>query len=267
MLRLHLRGIAVASLERTLAQAPKSVSPELLELAQRQLREAANQPILVPFLRGQRAGLNLLMDNLEAGHVDKEKERAMLRDQYASDLSFFLHTGATFKHDHAWLLDFFNKAIAIAKGPAPDRLPQFKLLEKSVTDAPPIVKMLAPAVEKISQSDLRIQAVLACAAAGIAVERFRLAHEGKWPATLEAVVADKLLDAVPLDVFDGEPLRYRKTTNGVVVYSVGPNGKYAGDALDTVQEIGPAVTRFEFRLWNPEHRGKGPRPAPRQVDH
>jgi hypothetical protein len=267
MLRLHMRGIAVASLERTLAQAPKSVSPGLLELAQQQLRDEANQPILVPFLRGQRAGLNMLMSNLEAGLVGKEKERAMLRDEYASDLSFFLHTGATFKHDHGWLLDFFNKAIAIAKGAAPDRLPQFKLLEKSLTDAPPIVRMLTPAVEKISLADLRIQAFLDCAVAGIAVERFRLANQGSWPPTLAAVVGAKLLDKVPLDVFDGQPLRYRKTTNGVVVYSIGPNGTYSGDALDTAQEISPAVMRFEFRLWNPEQRGKGPRPAPHAVEH
>ena len=261
------RAIAVSSLERTLAQAPKSVSRALLELAQQQLRDAANHSILVPFLRGQRAGLNMLMHNLEAGVVDKENERAIVGGEYTSDLSFFLHNGATFKLDHAALLDFFNKAIAIAKGPPSDRWPQFKRLEISTLDAPPIVRKLAPIVEHIGLSDLRIQSLLDCAVAGMAVEQFRLANKGNWPATLEAVVADKLLDQVPQDVFDGKSLRYRKTNSGVVIYSVGPNETYAGDALDKVQEISPAVVRFEFRLWNPEQRGKGPRPVLHKADH
>ena len=60
------------------------------------------------------------------------------------------------------------------------------------------------------------QAVLACA-----LERYRLAH-GQLPEKLEALVPE-LLAQVPHDVIDGQPLRYRRTGEGFVLYSVGWN--------------------------------------------
>ena len=72
------------------------------------------------------------------------------------------------------------------------------------------------------------------------------------------MVAAKLLDKVPVDVFDGKPLRYRKTGDGVVVFSVGPAGTYLGDALDADAPLDP---RYEFRLWAPDKRRQ---PAPPQ---
>jgi hypothetical protein len=58
--------------------------------------------------------------------------------------------------------------------------------------------------------------------AALAVERFRLAR-GRWPESLADVVPE-VLAAVPADPFDGQPLRYRRTAGGVVIYSIGPDG-------------------------------------------
>jgi hypothetical protein len=55
----------------------------------------------------------------------------------------------------------------------------------------------------------------------IAVERYRLA-DGKLPDTLEDLVPEYLA-SVPVDPFDGESIRYRKTEPGYVVYSVALN--------------------------------------------
>jgi hypothetical protein len=53
----------------------------------------------------------------------------------------------------------------------------------------------------------------------IAMERFRLGT-GSWPRSLDELIPE-FLPAVPQDGFDGQPLRYRLTEEGPVVYSVG----------------------------------------------
>ena len=59
-----------------------------------------------------------------------------------------------------------------------------------------------------------------CMVVALACERYRLNHSEKtWPASLEELVKAKLLDAVPVDPMDNQPLRYRRTKEGIVVYS------------------------------------------------
>ena len=64
--------------------------------------------------------------------------------------------------------------------------------------------------------------------AGLAVERYRLAHQNALPDTLEQLVP-QFLSAVPTDPFDGKPLRYiKKSPTGYVIYSIGRDGKDDG---------------------------------------
>jgi hypothetical protein len=61
------------------------------------------------------------------------------------------------------------------------------------------------------------QAQLACA-----LERFRLAH-GEYPEALRALVPE-FIDPLPPDLINGQPLKYRRTTEGgFLLYSVGWN--------------------------------------------
>jgi hypothetical protein len=56
----------------------------------------------------------------------------------------------------------------------------------------------------------------------IALERYRLAH-GEYPETLD-VLAPQFIDKLPHDVINGQPLHYRRTSDGqFVLYSVGWN--------------------------------------------
>jgi hypothetical protein len=64
----------------------------------------------------------------------------------------------------------------------------------------------------------------------LAVERFRRAHAGAAPSTLDALVPDYLA-AVPQDPFSGQPLRYRLGNDSYVVYSVDANKVDDGGAL------------------------------------
>ncbi len=98
-----------------------------------------------------------------------------------------------------------------------------------------------------------------CAIVGLAAERHRLKH-GEWPADLAALVPDFLASA-PLDPYTDAPLKYKKTGNGIVVFSVSPDGNYRGDYYDHPEPpavIPPASPGqyYEFRLWDPIHRGR-----------
>jgi hypothetical protein len=55
-----------------------------------------------------------------------------------------------------------------------------------------------------------------------ALERYRRAN-GQFPATV-AALAPKFISALPHDVINGQPLKYRRTGDGLfVLYSVGSN--------------------------------------------
>ena len=68
------------------------------------------------------------------------------------------------------------------------------------------------------------------AATACALERHWLAH-GSYPETLAELVPT-YIDKVPLDIVNGDPLRYRRTDNGkFLLYSVGLDGKDDGGDL------------------------------------
>ena len=75
-----------------------------------------------------------------------------------------------------------------------------------------------------------MQANMRSAVAALAAERYRL-KQGQWPKSLDALVTAGLLKTVPLDPFDGEPLRLKRLPTGVVIYSVGPDRTDNGGRL------------------------------------
>lgn len=81
-------------------------------------------------------------------------------------------------------------------------------------------KILMPALQRIFILEIRRVARQRAVQAGLAIERYRLA-EGGMPLALSDLVPT-YLDAVPLDPFSGEALKYRlREKAGYVVYSVG----------------------------------------------
>jgi hypothetical protein len=115
--------------------------------------------------------------------------------------------------------------------------------------------MLIPAVDKSLAADARHEATLLTVAVGLACERHRRAT-GRWPATLAELPKD-LLPAVPPDPFDGQPLKYRRTADGAVVYSVGENRHDDGGQ----PVVGDNRTAdVVFRLYDPANRRLPPEP-------
>ena len=64
---------------------------------------------------------------------------------------------------------------------------------------------------------------------------------------------------MPLDPYDGKPLRYRRVADGVIVYSVGPDGSDNGGNIDRTNPVKPG-TDLGYQLWDVKHRRQPPKP-------
>src|SRR5262249_8508018 len=75
--------------------------------------------------------------------------------------------------------------------------------------------------------DASALARLQVARTALAIERWRLSHDKRLPDSLSELVPE-YLPSVPLDSFDGQPLRYKKLEHGYFVYSIGSDFKDDG---------------------------------------
>jgi hypothetical protein len=83
-------------------------------------------------------------------------------------------------------------------------------------------KLLLPAMGNASLKSAVLQTYVDATRVACALERHRLAN-GTLPASLDAV-APRYIPAIPTDVIDGKPLRYRlESDGGYILYSVGWN--------------------------------------------
>ena len=114
-----------------------------------------------------------------------------------------------------------------------------------------VTRLMLPTLEKLGEAYRRKHAKARCMTVLLALERYRL-RKGRWPTTLGELAPD-LLPAIPLDPYDGRPLRYRLTGGGVVVYSVGADETDNGGALNRQSDILPG-TDVGFELWDVELR-------------
>ena len=209
---------AIRVLERLAAQADGTDVE--LEAFQRVLTEVAAVPMLVTIARGERGAHHYFLSSLESGDPPGS---SILRSIGIKDRSE-LPGGKDIRRFHAWLLQDYTEFVAIARQPPEKQPPLLKRLDENSATAPLAGTPLFVALTRTSIEAAEVTRQLAelrCAAVALAVERYRLAH-GAWPSDLAATVP-AYLQEVPKDPYDGQPVRYRRTTDGVVVYSLGPD--------------------------------------------
>ena len=73
---------------------------------------------------------------------------------------------------------------------------------------------------------------------------------GKWPQALDDLAEFGIAKGL-IDPFDGQPLRYSVVEDGVVIYSIGTDGR--DDGGDVVRREG-TPNDTGFRLWNADKR-------------
>jgi hypothetical protein len=183
-------------IERVLT-AKKGPSDKLLLEVQNLLVEEGNRPTLYNALRGERASFHYLMSNVANGDVTVP--------------------GLTWNgDDHAWYLEFMNKALFAATATPADISAKVGELGTTALGAPASVKALIPDVVKIYHPTMACSARLRAASVGLAVERYRLKN-GKWPVSLNALVPD-YIRALPIDPGNGQELRFAVLPEGVAIY-------------------------------------------------
>jgi hypothetical protein len=254
-------GLALWSLERALAQGQASEAG--LAALQNLLMDEEAQPLLLIGAQGERAQTVRWIEALRAGQVGsvrgsfgKSASRLQIGNVDVEDLvyQFYLKSSS---QQQAALLDYLNAYVEIGKLPVEAQLPRIGQLQSTLTNSPLLVKLVAPPMVPPARTVCRTRAMLRCAIAALALERFRLAH-GRWPDSLAALVP-QYIPRVPIDPYDGAPLRFRRKTDRVVVYSVradGQNndGNLAGSANTSGSSYGA------FRLWDINRRRQRPSP-------
>jgi hypothetical protein len=267
MIRNACCRLTVLSIERTLAQS--QAADEDLAVAQQLLEDEQVQNTLLMALRGERAFQDQVMTWVDAN--DRERLQASLSgDQlakFSQDHPRLMACGhwcmvGWLNENHAVMLELTTEAVEIAKLPVEEQAERFKQLERKSRQMksegwPPyrygFGTLGLPAVIKVAQSYARTRAELRCAVAALAAERYRLAH-GKWPSTLDDL-SPQFLTAIPLDPYDSKPLKLRRFDDGILIYSVGREGKDHGGKVDR-----KAATSEEqdvgFRLWDSARRGQ-----------
>jgi ABC-type transport system involved in multi-copper enzyme maturation permease subunit len=258
--RIGLRVQAVGKIERVLGQGEPS-EPALAAL-QRLLEDEERQPLAVIGLRGQRAEWDRMLRNLQEGKASygmligglpRSQGMAHLpnQDELAS-----LSSGPM-ASQRADLIRYGTELVEAAKLPESQSQVLLNTLQKSLTHRQHMVSLLGAWVGRFMQIAQRGQAQLRCTIVALAAERFRRQH-GRWPDTLTELTPE-YLEMVPVDPFDGLPLRWSRKKGHVVVYSIGPDGVDNGGVIDRERPLRNGID-VGVVLWDPDQRRQPPLP-------
>jgi hypothetical protein len=258
--RMACRGMAVGSLERVLAQGEPS--PQALADLQRLLEEDEAENLPLRGARGERAGLDQLMANLQNGTVkvtDIVGPGGLgLTSGEALEVTLLTSASSSRKYQRATMLRLMNQMVEIAKLPPEQQMLRNEQLAGEIRTQRLLVRLFVPAIMKTSQSNQIDLAVLRSAIAALAAERYRRS-QGRWPASLESLVGGGWLKQMPTDPYDGAPLRYRAHEDRVVIYSVAQDLEDNGGTFDN--RLGwTKGTDLGFTLWNLAQRRLLPLP-------
>jgi hypothetical protein len=257
------RTIAAGGLERVLAQGEPSSAA--LDAARRLAEMEAARPTLLPAFRGDRAAFESILHALDDGRLSRDEvaKSGLLADPIQltgwkkGDEWLTQRTGADLRRSKGLsLFKHYTQLIEWLKQ-SPDGLKvheaEWDAIRSRMTGAAKMwADSLTRAVADVRAADARFR----CAAPALAAERYRR-ETGHWPAQLDDLVP-KYLSAVPRDPCDLQPLRLAHRPDGIVIYSVGLDGKGDGGAIAS---DGAAIpTDVGLRLWDVDKRRQPPLP-------
>jgi hypothetical protein len=128
--------------------------------------------------------------------------------------------------DRKLMLETLTEAIALSERFDPEAIQKLEqMFREAGADArrfppKPFSAILLPWLEALPLKFVPIESRRRAAVVAVAVERYRLANVGRLPDDLQAMVP-QFLSEIPLDPYDGKPIRFRPREIGFVTYSVG----------------------------------------------
>jgi len=155
-----------------------------------------------------------------------------LSSEQDQQLIKYVNRTGSLKAEQDYLETTFQQLLAARQEAFPDRLKAVSdVIHQRVTEAKNqgllVNAMYWDGFDNSVSREARCLANVRLALAAVALEQFRAAHGNRYPGAL-AELAPDFLPAVPVDPFDGQPLRYRKQDAGYVLYSIGPDLKDNG---------------------------------------
>ncbi len=250
LVRFAGQAIAVNALERALAQG-EATEVELAAL-QAMIEQDIAEPQLYYGMRGERAGQELFARSIKEGKAKVSDIMGMTAGPGGGGPGFLERTLDQFpgiiERQFVDCLVLSHELTKISKLPPEEMLAAFKESESKIHSASMLARLLTPATHKVAEAHVRTLANLRCMRALLAAERFRL-KSGRWPESLDELVKEKLLSDLPVDPYDGKPLRLKRLGDGVLVYSVNRDKTDNGGLLDRRNPMAPN-TDLGLRLWN-----------------
>jgi len=235
LVRLAIFGVALKEAQELIGE--QKLSNEQLTDLQKRLTSSDVQAALTRALYGERAMSYLTFQNLDT----------LAKSQPLKGRQLVLDTGGklTRPADCLMSLELFAETIDASHQLFPAALTQVQEVESRlktmVGSRNPLHKVqyrytlaLFPAARAAFEADGRALASRDALIAAIAAERHRLKH-GTYPSRLDELVPD-FLPAIPIDPFDGRPLRFVRSDDGLRIYSVGRNRKDDGGMERTTGE-------------------------------
>jgi hypothetical protein len=252
-------------LENGLAQG-RVPEKELLDL-QKELEQEAESPFFLIGVRGERALMNSMLENFEKGEVPYQHFRTILAGSRLQILGQTAPKGTlqdaliwylfqNLKNEHAKILQYMNEIVELAKRPSWETVDLVGAKEGAMRQKPTILAVFCPGTYTMALADAQTKAALRTAYTALAVERFNLAT-GRWPDKLEELVP-RYLPSVPLDPFDGAPLRLARKGSAIIVYSISldkidQEGTLLKDPISKGSDLG-------FVLLDPDQRRQPAKP-------
>ena len=125
--------------------------------------------------------------------------------------------------DRRRYLNYMDDIVTASQKPLWQAIPRMEetgqRLQTERSWLPSFTDTMLPAFTRIGQAFARDAASIAAVETIVAVERYRLANGSAVPGQVQDLVP-AYLSAVPVDPFDGNPLRYHHDETGYAIYSV-----------------------------------------------
>ncbi len=221
LVRIACHGITLDAVKRMVAVA--AFSEEELAALAGALKAEEDPGALTRTLAGERVLGMIAFENPEQvlGGIPEVQSLGPVGVSAVSGLVRI--TGAA-SGDRRRFLSAMEDMITASQRPLHEALPMMEALDPRLQAErswiPSFTDSFVPAMTRVGVAFARDAATLASAQASVAVERYRLAHGGAVPEQLRDLVP-AFLPAVPMDPFDGKPLRFRRDDSGYSLYSVG----------------------------------------------
>jgi hypothetical protein len=244
--RGRIRLLVVRAAERALAQG--QAGEVSLAALQTLVARESREPVLLIALRGSRA-------------TDYQLLQSFLRgDSHLKVLDYIPGGGVEalvvallsrpLEAEEGSLLAYDTQVVETAQLPETERRLELARLWTTRPNSLFLGSVTWP-IGRLVEGFFDDDAELRCLLVALAAERYRLAN-GRWPGSLRGLVPGQLAQ-IPVDPFDGKPLRYRRTADGVVIYSIGSDGTDNGGKLERLRPGTPG-TDVGVQLWDVARR-------------